>query len=171
MPKSEQGVTADRYSIIPRTLIFIVRREAGQESVLLIKGAPIKRLWANQYNGIGGHVERGEDVLSSARRELKEETGLECGDLHLVGTVLIDAAEQRGIGLFVFRGDDSQGELVESHEGQLEWVSVDELGGYPLVEDLQTILPRVLSMRAGDAPFAARYFYNDKDELQIVFGK
>lgn len=171
MPKSEQGVTADRYSIIPRTLIFITRHRLEGDSVLLIKGAPTKRLWANRYNGIGGHVERGEDVLSSARRELKEETGLVSDDLHLVGTVLIDAAEQRGIGLFVFRGADSQGEIVESHEGQLEWVPVDQLAGYPLVEDLQTILPRVLSMRPGDAPFAARYYYDETDELQIVFGK
>jgi len=40
MPKSEQGISAGRYMIIPRTLIFITRGD----SVLLIKGAPDKRL-------------------------------------------------------------------------------------------------------------------------------
>ncbi|MDP3183744.1 MAG: NUDIX domain-containing protein, partial [Anaerolineales bacterium] len=67
MPASEQGVSRDRYMLIPRTLIFLRRGD----SVLLIKGAPHKRLWANKYNGVGGHLERGEDVLSAARRELQ----------------------------------------------------------------------------------------------------
>jgi len=56
MPKSEQGVTFDRYAIIPRTLIFITREGPSGLEVLLIKGAPTKRLWANRYNGVGGHV-------------------------------------------------------------------------------------------------------------------
>jgi predicted NUDIX family phosphoesterase len=58
MPKSDQGVHTKRYQIIPRVLIFIF----DGDRVLLIKGAPNKRLWANQYNGIGGHIERGEDA-------------------------------------------------------------------------------------------------------------
>ena len=72
MPASDQGIRRDRYMLIPRTLIFLRRGE----SVLLIRGAPNKPLWANKYNGVGGHIERGEDALSAARRELREETGL-----------------------------------------------------------------------------------------------
>lgn len=165
MPKSEQGVTHDRYAIIPRTLIFVTR---GEE-VLLLKGAPHKRLWAGKYNGIGGHIERGEDALSAARRELREEAGLEGTALRLVGTVLIDAGAERGIGLFVFRGEYGGGDLRASGEGSLEWVRVDRLGQYALVEDLATLLPRVLA--AGGAPFAALYFYDAEDQLQIRFGE
>jgi 8-oxo-dGTP diphosphatase len=43
MPKSDQGVQTKRYQIIPRVLIFIF----DGDRVLLIKGAPNKRLWAN----------------------------------------------------------------------------------------------------------------------------
>ena len=98
MPQSDQGITRDRYMLIPRTVIFLRRGE----SYLLIKGAPIKRLWAGKYNGVGGHVERGEDVLSAAKRELKEETGLDAG-LWLCGTVIVDV-DGFGICLFVFSG-------------------------------------------------------------------
>lgn len=166
MPKSDQGVTSDRYTIIPRTLIFLTR---GNE-VLLLRGAAGKRLWANLYNGIGGHIERREDALSAARRELEEETGLSGIPLRLVGTVLIDASDSHGIGLFVFRGEYSGGALRESAEGTLEWIAVDRLGEVALVEDLHTVLPRILSMRPGDAPFSALYDYDDQDQMRIWFG-
>jgi 8-oxo-dGTP diphosphatase len=168
MLKSEHGITTDRYMIIPRTLIFITHGDR----VLLLRGAPTKRLWANKYNGIGGHIERGEDTLSAAKRELNEETGLILIDLRLVGTVLIDAGEQTGIGLFVFHGalSGDAASVRDSSEGSLEWILFDQLDAYPLVEDIPTLLGRILAMAPGDPPFAARYFYDDNDVMQIRFG-
>jgi 8-oxo-dGTP diphosphatase len=165
MPKSEQGVTFDRFMVIPRTLIFVLR----DEHVLLIKGAPTKRLWANLYNGIGGHIEPGEDALSAARRELSEETGLQAGDLRQVGTIIIDAGQPVGILLVVYRGTYAGGDLVASAEGQLEWVPLSRLAQYPLVADLRLLLPRVVGQQPGDPPFAARSFYDEHDQQQLVF--
>ena len=79
MPATDQGLNQDRYMLIPRTLIFLTRGD----NILLIKGAVNKRLWANLYNGIGGHIESGEDILSAARRELTEETSLTSDNLGL----------------------------------------------------------------------------------------
>jgi 8-oxo-dGTP diphosphatase len=165
MPISDQGLTVDRYTLIPRTLIFLNK----EDNFLLIKGSPKKRLWANLYNGIGGHVERGEDLLSAAQREIVEETGLIPIDLWLCGMVTIDTETNPGIGIFIFRGEAQDVELKNSLEGTLTWISMDQIFTLPLVEDLYTLLPKIFKFYKGAPPFSALYTYDQNGGLHIKF--
>ena len=165
MPVSDQGVAKHRYTVIPRVVIFL-RRE---DSFLLLKGAPTKRLWANKYNGLGGHVEKGEDVLSAAKRELLEETGL-TAHLWLCGTLIVDAGDM-GIALYLFTGESEEVEVQASKEGMAEWIPFDRLGKMPVVEDVPILLSKIHSMKRGDPPFSARSYYDERERLIVEFAE
>jgi 8-oxo-dGTP diphosphatase len=135
MGQAEQGVNSGRkrYQAIPRVLVFIRR----DDDVLLLKGAANKRIWANLYNGVGGHIEPGEDVLTAARREAYEETGLHLAALQLTAVVNINAGDpDTGILMFVFTGWSETRAVQPSVEGELHWAPVTAVGQLPLVEDL-----------------------------------
>lgn len=158
-----QRAGSNRYQLIPRTLTFVLRGER----VLLLELDESKGAWAGHLNGVGGHIERGEHPMRSARRELREETGLRVDELRLCGVVVVDTGESPGIGLYVFVGESPEGEASATGEGAPMWVSLKELGGLPLVQDLPILLPRSLKAYEENRPFSALYQYDDGGELSI----
>ena len=169
MGKADQKIIPHRYQVVPRTLCFITHGD----DLLLLRGAPDKRIWPNQYNGVGGHVEPGEDVRAAARREIREETGLSVRDLQLRGVINIPVDGQRNTGIlvFLFTATAPTREVRPSDEGTLEWVARNRLAELDLVEDLPTLLPRVLAMGPDDPPFFAHYRYDEHDRLTITFSE
>jgi 8-oxo-dGTP diphosphatase len=142
MKWDEQGFGRGvRYAVVPRTLCFLVE---GKD-VLLLRGAADKPLWAGRLNGVGGHIEPGEDPLTSARREVQEETGLVVRDLSLRAIVHIAAGDaERGVMLFVFVGRAPSRAAHAGSEGELGWYPISQLPWAELVDDLRELLPRVL---------------------------
>jgi 8-oxo-dGTP diphosphatase len=166
MGRENQGVSQSHgcYQVIPRVLCFITH---GDE-VLLLRGGPHKRLWAGLYNGVGGHVEPSEGIRAAVLREVKEETGLDAGDVRLRGVVHVDVDDPiRGVLFFVFTATAPSKQVVPTQDGSLEWIAARDLPFEQMVEDLPVILPVVLAMGPADPPFFATYSYDAGNRLVI----
>ena len=147
----EQGTLGNqRHTVIPRTLSFITY----ERNVLLLRGAPTKRIWPGKLNGIGGHVEPGETIYESAQREIWEETGLWIPRLTLRGIVHIAGPQgspqaSPGVLIALFTGQAPSRQVRPSSEGELAWYPLDALPTHELVEDLPVLLPRLLAQPMG----------------------
>ncbi len=167
MGANEQGAdaTQNRWLTIPRTLCFVL----NGSDVLLMKRAPHKRVFPNQYNGVGGHIEHNEDPFTSAKREILEETGLTVTNLQLRAVYNVDAKASTGIILFVFTAESESRVVTANDEGTLHWIPRNVVSQYDLVEDLPIILPRVLNMNKGDIPLFVHVSYDQQDRIQMHF--
>jgi 8-oxo-dGTP diphosphatase len=153
-----------RHLATPRVLLFLERDGRW----LLIRGAGGK-WWAGRWNGLGGSVEPGENILAAARRETREETGLEPERLELAAVGHVSADPPVLLFVFVFRGTLPPGEIGETGEGTLRWFTRAELEdpALPLMPDLPVLLPRILSRPAGASPF---YFSGDPERPDVSSG-
>ena len=99
-----------------------------------------------KYNGLGGKIERDEDVVAGMRREILEEAGIECTAMRLRGTISWPGFGRQGedwLG-FVFVIGAFEGTPLESNpEGSLEWIEVDRILELPLWEGDRQFLPLV----------------------------
>ena len=116
------------------------------------------------YNGLGGKLEPGEDVVAGLRRELREEAALECPAPDLAGTISWPGFGRDGANWFgfLFRVHGWTGTPPPGNdEGTLHWVDVADVlaGRLPMWESDRHFLPLVFAAEPrvfhGVMPFAA----------------
>ncbi len=135
------------YTPILATLGYVLSTDT--RSVLMIHrdGRPDDPHFG-KYNGLGGKLERNEDVVSCLRREVREEAGLECESLTLRGTVSWPGFGKHGEDWFgfIFRVDRWRGEpFPRNPEGTLSWIAVERIPELPLWEGDRHFLPLVFA--------------------------
>ena len=162
-----QQIQPSRYSVLPRCLSFLLR----QEKVLLIRIAEDRGAWSGLLNGVGGHIERGEDPRSAALREIKEETGLilSPSSLYLSGVVIVDVGTFPGVGLYIFVGETETSETHSSCEGTPEWIDMNAFDEQTLVKDLPALLPRAIQSYRDKQPFCAVTTFDEDGSPNIHF--
>jgi 8-oxo-dGTP diphosphatase len=133
------------YTPILATLGYVFSAD-GQRVLLVHRNRRPEDAQLGKYNGLGGKLDAGEDVVACMRREIREEAGIECEGLSLRGTVSWPGFGKQGEDWFgfVFRIDRYSGEpFRENAEGTLAWVDVDRVLDLSLWEGDRYFLPLV----------------------------
>ncbi|MGQ7660707.1 8-oxo-dGTP diphosphatase [Streptococcus suis] len=89
----------------------------------------------------GGYVERGESIISSVVREVKEETGLTVSNLELCGIQnWTDPTDQYRYLVFCYKTSHFSGSIQTSDEGEVFWIDRAELKNLQLADSFESML-------------------------------
>lgn len=86
----------------------------------------------------GGHVEPGESLVDSVIREMQEETGLTVKHPWLIGTK--SWMQKDGSGRYLvllYTATEYEGELHSSEEGDIAWMTIDEMRQGQMVDGME----------------------------------
>ena len=101
----------------------------------------------------GGHVEPGESFTEAAIRETMEETGLVMEDPRLCGVKQFQTDSGARYVVFFYKATRYHGVLHSSNEGEVFWISKEDLGKYRLVNDFMSML------KVFESPELSEFFY------------
>lgn len=89
----------------------------------------------DKWIGVGGKFEPGESPFDCARREIKEETGLQVEKLNYRGIVTFVSDQFGTEYMHLFTSDEFEGEIdYNCDEGMLEWVKKEDVSSLPIWE-------------------------------------
>ncbi len=158
-------MTDNRYMIMqnrPRKLLTlcIVRRDGN---VLL--GMKKRGFGAGHWNGFGGKVEEGETIGEAARREMREEAGIEATVMHQVGTLDFEFQnDPKILEVHVFKVDDFSGDPVETEEMRPQWFAEADIPYDQMWSDDIHWLPMLLR----GASFKGRFLFDQPSSSEYV---
>lgn len=144
-----------------RTKVLLVHRTFREDDENLGK-----------YNGIGGKLERDEDVAEGMKREIREETGLEVTSMQLRGTLAwADFGPRKEDWLaFVYLVDAFTGvPSASNEEGTLSWEPVDRILDLPMWKGDRLFLPLVFD--GDERPFHGFMRYEGDDPIEWRYSR
>lgn len=133
------------YTPIIGTLGYILSPD-GKQVLMVHRTARTYDHHLGKYNGLGGKMIAGENVVDCMEREILEESGLVCLEMSLRGTVNwtgFGGSGEDWLG-FIFLITRFCGEPVsENNEGTLAWHALDSLTRLTMWEGDKHFLPLV----------------------------
>ena len=159
------------YCPIVGTLGYVLSPD-GQQVLMIHRNARPGDQHLGKYNGLGGKLERDEDIAAGMRREIAEEAGLVVTSMQLRGTLSWPGFGKNGedwLG-FIFLIDGFTGTALSSNpEGSLEWVDREQLHALPMWEGDRHFLPLVFD--ADPRPFHGVMPYRDGQMLSWNYSR
>ncbi|MBZ0200491.1 MAG: 8-oxo-dGTP diphosphatase [Ignavibacteriaceae bacterium] len=141
----------------PATLCYVTNKKTGH-TLMLHRVKKQNDVHEGKWNGLGGKFEPGESPEECVIREVKEESGLEITEPIMRGFITFPMFDGKKDWLvFIFTADKFEGELINSAEGNLEWVPNKKLYELNLWESDKIFFPWL----EDDKFFSAKFVYEN----------
>jgi 8-oxo-dGTP diphosphatase len=140
----------ERFRVVPASYVFLLRAASGPsggDEVLLQLRQNTGYMDGHWSAAAAGHVERGETAYDAARREVREEIGIDVGDLTFVTAMQrtrhADPIDERIDFFFTSRSWAGEPRVVEPlKSAALEWYALSGLPD-PVVPPERFVLQRL----------------------------
>ena len=143
-------------------LVYI---EKDRHYLMLYRNKKENDLNEGKWLGIGGHLEKGETKEEALIREVKEETGLTLFSYRLRGTLIFINDDYEEI-MYLYTSNEFKGELIECNEGELKFISFDEIMSLPMWEGDKEFLPYLMNDTLDYFELTLRY--KNKDLVSVT---
>ncbi len=134
------------YTPIAGTLGYIILSPDRKNVLLVHRSARAHDDQLGKYNGLGGKMNRDEDIATCMIREIREESGLEVTAMSLRGTINWTNFGPKGedwLGYIFLITEFTGTPFANSPEGPLSWVALDSIHTLPMWEGDRHFLPLV----------------------------
>lgn len=139
------------------TLVLIV----NEGKILL--GMKKRGFGVGRWNGFGGKVHEGETIEEAARRETKEECGINITAMVEVGVHEFEFEKERGtiLEVHVFQAKQWEGKPFETEEMKPQWFSVEAIPYEDMWPDDILWLPLFLQGKK----FRTKFLFSEGDRV------
>ena len=110
--------------MILATLCYV---KCDGKTLMVYRNKKANDIHQGKWNGLGGKFEPGETPEECVIREIREESGLSIEKPKLAGLLMFPNFMGNDWYVFVFTADEFTGELIDSPEGNLEWIPDEKI--------------------------------------------
>ena len=149
------------------TLCYVIDKR-NNATLMIYRNKKQNDYHKGKWNGLGGKFNLGESPEECAIREIEEESGLKVKSVNMRGFItfpLFDGKDDWYV--FLFTADEFEGELIDSTEGRLEWISNEKLTKINLWDGDKIFIPWLFREKF----FSAKFNYMDGNfvDYSVVF--
>jgi len=142
---------------------------------LLMKRADNRKIAPGVWSGIGGHMEPNEinDPVETCYREIEEESGIKRNNITALNLLYIITCRKKDKinHIYVFFGETSQTDVINTDEGELFWISKNELLNREYSKTYTNMLRHYINRAQDDRAIYVGVADNDKGRLRMNWSR
>ncbi|HEY2003523.1 MAG TPA: NUDIX domain-containing protein [Candidatus Saccharimonadia bacterium] len=136
------------------------------DKYLVLHRSPQKTFAPDVIHPVGGKIDPNEDPFTTAEREVLEEAGVQVKNMRLeavINELLPPPRRDYNWLIFHFTADYAGGDVVTTEEGELVWMTADEIKASRLFPSVRPLIDKILNPNAGTV--FATFAYNEHDDI------